>query len=216
MKKMFGKLLVVSVLMFMVSCEKAPVEVVVTEIPDPTDISYEIINVHTIKISWIDNSVGEAGFYIDKKVNDDAWQIKFANVAENIDEWTDDNVESNAVIRYRVYGYNSNYTTAMVTTPEIDTTFPAPSNLQITQADVHTFNLNWQDNSNGEEGFKLQRKIDDGDFVEIAVLAENVTTFTDDINLRNNFETVYINYMLFMELTNLLSLKTIQPSFLHR
>ncbi len=39
--------------------------------------------------------------------------------------------------------------------------------------------LEWTDNSTGETGFKIERKDDDGQFVQIATVAANQTTYTD-------------------------------------
>ncbi|KAA3659176.1 MAG: M6 family metalloprotease domain-containing protein [Calditrichaeota bacterium] len=55
----------------------------------------------------------------------------------------------------------------------------APSNLTVTLYQPATIELAWTDNATNEDGFKLERKEDDGEFVEIGILAANVTVFND-------------------------------------
>ena len=54
----------------------------------------------------------------------------------------------------------------------------APADLSAT-ATRSKVNLSWTDNSNGELGFLLQRKTEDGDFADLAVLNANTTSYTD-------------------------------------
>ncbi len=43
--------------------------------------------------------------------------------------------------------------------------------------------LTWNDNSSNEDGFRIERSSDNIEFVEIAVVGENVTTYTDNDSL---------------------------------
>jgi hypothetical protein len=57
----------------------------------------------------------------------------------------------------------------------------APSNLQITQNQNNSFKLTWEDNYNDEDGFKIDRKINEEAFqVAFATTYANQTTFIDD------------------------------------
>lgn len=46
-------------------------------------------------------------------------------------------------------------------------------------AEAATLRLAWSDNSNNEDGFKIERKSSGGSFVEVARVGANVTTYTD-------------------------------------
>lgn len=67
----------------------------------------------------------------------------------------------------------------------------APQNLQITPNSLTSITLAWQDNSTGEEGFKIDRKVNQGAWVvEFAKLNANQTSFTEDgLDLVNNVYT---------------------------
>lgn len=56
----------------------------------------------------------------------------------------------------------------------------APSNLRFTYNSPTSITLNWNDNSNNETGFKIERKIGSGNFILIDSVGANVTTYTDN------------------------------------
>ena len=56
----------------------------------------------------------------------------------------------------------------------------APSSLAVTSSSSTQISLSWTDNANNETGFKIERKIGPrGNFVQIATVGANVTTYTD-------------------------------------
>jgi hypothetical protein len=61
-----------------------------------------------------------------------------------------------------------------------DDNLTAPSNLTLQQIDLESIQLNWQDNSTAEEGFRIDRKIGENNWEDnYQILAENTTTFID-------------------------------------
>jgi formylglycine-generating enzyme required for sulfatase activity len=157
--------------------------------PEPTNLVYTKETLSTIRLNWADNSYGEEGFKIDKKVGTQDWISSFASVGENITTWTDTNAEINEYLQYRIYGYKGLNLTESVSTEIIDNTIPAPTALSIVQNNVHTFTLYWTDNSLGEDGFRIERKIDEGEFTEIATVTE--TNYVDDSVAKKGYGTVY-------------------------
>lgn len=61
-----------------------------------------------------------------------------------------------------------------------NTSMPAapPSNVAVA-VEANVVTITWQDNSNGETGFAIDRKQGDADFVELVVLQPNATSYTD-------------------------------------
>jgi hypothetical protein len=55
----------------------------------------------------------------------------------------------------------------------------APSNLEAQVISPTEVKLTWKDNSNNEDGFKIERKTLDGEWSEIATVGANVTTYND-------------------------------------
>ena len=56
----------------------------------------------------------------------------------------------------------------------------APTNLRFTVNSPNSITLNWNDNSDNETGFKIERKVGSGDFVLLESVGANITTYTDN------------------------------------
>jgi hypothetical protein len=132
------------------------------DFPSPTDLSYTKPDIKTVSLLWTDNSSGEEGFRIDKKVGTAEWQLSFAAVAANVTSWSDTSAEINQNIEYRIYAYKGSNSSSSLTTPSIDTTFPVPTNLSTTQVSITEAIISWTDNSIGEEKFEIERKLSIG------------------------------------------------------
>ncbi|MCF7920266.1 MAG: formylglycine-generating enzyme family protein [Candidatus Cloacimonetes bacterium] len=159
--------------------------------PAPGDLQYEKLAVNRIKLTWDDNSVGGAGFVIDKNV-DGVWTLGYAQVSGDILAWIDETANINCGLQYRIYAWSGENTSNSLTSGLIDNTFPVIENLSIEQVNVHTFQLNWeQDHIIGEDGFLLERSIDDGIYIQIADLPADTDEFLDDINVRDSVGTVH-------------------------
>ena len=170
----------------------------------PSNLTYSILAINKIQLMWTDNSTGEEGFKIDKKVDDGNWQSSYGTTAENATQWTDNNADINQNIKYRVYAYGQNHYSGFIETDEIDNIFPAPSNLILEKPDNSKIKLTWNDNSVGEQGFYIDKKIGELDWqINYTQVDSNATSFIDDIEqpcgtfsyrVRAYYETEYSAY----------------------
>jgi len=55
----------------------------------------------------------------------------------------------------------------------------APTNLQIQSVDYNKIDLKWQDSSNFERGYKIERKVEGGSYSQIATVSSDITSYTD-------------------------------------
>ncbi|MEE8186210.1 MAG: PQQ-binding-like beta-propeller repeat protein [Nitrososphaerales archaeon] len=62
-----------------------------------------------------------------------------------------------------------------------DVEFPPPIDLTLTKISLTEIQLNWSDNSDFEDGFKIERKEGESEFKEIAMVESNITTLEDRI-----------------------------------
>jgi len=155
----------------------------VATFPPPYNLEYERIAIDKIKLTWQSKTSNVAGFKIDKKVGSADWQVEIATLDPNQTWWIDENAEINEILQYRVYGFSEEYISSYVTTDEIDNTFPAPSNLTLTKIDEDIVKISWQDNSQGEFGFYIDRKVGMSDWVNgYASVDSNQTTLLDNIS----------------------------------
>ena len=148
--------------------------------PSPDSLQYQHLTISSIQLIWDDNSNGEEGFKIVKKVGSTPWDSVHAFVGEDEEEWTDENAEINEILQYRVYAFSGNNNSTSIETGEIDNTFPAPTNLLITQTSFTSCELNWNYSGFGdEEGFKIERRLSGGSWSQIAVLDISDTNYED-------------------------------------
>jgi len=135
-----------------------------------------------IELSWKDNSDNESGFKVERAARgEDYKQIK--TVGANTESYLDKDLAENRTYCYRVRAYNSAgsspYTTERCATTSQAATPKAPFNLMLKVISPNQIDLSWQDNSDNEEGFKLERKLVNGKFAQIATVKANVTKYQD-------------------------------------
>ena len=155
-----------------------------TNIPPPTNPSLEKLSDVSYKLTWTDNSIGEQGFRIDRKTGDADWVIAYAEVPENTTEFIDENVfrgkRTSLDVQYRVYAFYENHESAKAQTGTQAQLTP-PGNLSVTVNNPNSVTLNWQDNSTGEEGFMIDRKVNENAWeTSYASTPANHTTFIDE------------------------------------
>jgi len=63
--------------------------------------------------------------------------------------------------------------------PDADLDDLAPSNIEFELLDINNLQISWKDNSANEEGFIIERKTYEGNWIEIGIAAENITSFID-------------------------------------
>jgi len=135
-----------------------------------------------INVFWNDNSSDEQGFSVQRKVDSGTWS-SIAVTAQNINIYVDSSIEEGKSYQYRVRSYkaalNSAYTSSAVINvikTQVETLPQAPSQLTA-QLDNGVMNISWADNSDNESGFVLSRRIQNGSWEQLAVLAMNVTNY---------------------------------------
>ncbi len=154
--------------------------------PSPSNLTYQKLNISAIQLNWTYNSYGEDGFKIDKKVGENDWQVEYGIVNETTLEWIDVNAEINQILKYRIYAYSGGNTSDFTETEEIDNSIPIPTNLNGTPIDVSQIDLTWTDNSIGEDGFRIEQKEDEGDYVEIGTTSQN-NYVASNLNLDSDY-----------------------------
>jgi hypothetical protein len=135
-----------------------------------------------IVLSWSDNSTNETGFEIWKRVyGSTAGYTLISTVGQNVTEYTDTDIKPGVQYTYMVRafigstGIFSSYSNAVNAGLGV---VNAPLNLRYSIVSSSEIELTWQDNSNNESGFKIERKIgDDGDWTETASLPSNSQSY---------------------------------------
>jgi len=153
------------------------------EFPKPSELQLEQLSIDQINLTWKDNSDGEDGFKIDRKIGSNDWEVVFATVGPNTTTYFDNNAVPNETNLYRVYAYKSDNHSAQIQSSQT-IYFPSPTDLEIEQLTLAKIKLTWKENIIGEEGFVIDRKYEDNDWEEnYTTVDKDITTFTDESTL---------------------------------
>lgn len=137
----------------------------------PTNLRTTAVDSSRIQLNWNDNSNNESGF----KIYDGGTLI--ATVGANVVSYTATGLAANSYHCYQIHAYNSlgnsSWTDwSCATTPSSGQPPAAPSNLRAAALDSTRIQLNWNDNSSNEAGFKIY---DGGTLV--ATVGTNTATY---------------------------------------
>ena len=104
MKKLLISLFVLSAALLYVSCEddSGPD----TSLSTPSGLAVTSNTDSTVVLSWVDNSSAEAGFKIDRSVEETTGFANIGSVGPDITTYTDRSVKQTTTYYYRVYGYD--------------------------------------------------------------------------------------------------------------
>lgn len=150
----------------------------------PSDHSAIAVSSSQINLAWTDNSNNEDGFKIERST-DGVIFSQIATVSPNITIFGNIGLSPSTMYYYRIRAYNSignsaYSNTAQATTSATPITIPSdPSNLTATTVSSIQINLNWTDNSDNEEGFKIERSTDGVNFAQITTVTANTTSYNN-------------------------------------
>lgn len=148
----------------------------------PTDLTIIQPDEETVKLTWIDHCYGEQGYNIDRKIADNDWERRIADLPEDAVSFTDQSVLYSDAL-YRIYAYFEDEQSPALEDTVI-ATLAAPSDVNITKPDITKICLSWNDNSNDETGFRIDRRIGMGIWEEnVATTGTDSTSWIDDITL---------------------------------
>lgn len=156
-----------------------------TAIPDaPSGLTATVISCSEVSLSWTDNSINETNFIVERKLEGEDYQVIAGTIAANTTTYSDSNVEEGKKYYYRVKATNVNGDSAYsgevsIVVPPCGYPPAAPSNLAVTAASTTEIQVNFKDNSDNEDGFKIERKEPGGTYELIAVLSANTTSHKD-------------------------------------
>jgi formylglycine-generating enzyme required for sulfatase activity len=156
---------------------------------DPSDFDVEEISDKSYRLTWTDNSIGEEGFVVLRKVSDDLEWDTLGFTAPNVTSFIDTNVfssPSKEYFNYRVEAYYQGYFTYSKTETVL-AKMDSPSNISFESIALDIVKITWQDNSDGEDGFVVRRSIDGNAFEELARVSDSQlidSTFTPNSHIK--------------------------------
>ena len=126
--------------------------------PAPTALELQALTPVVVQLSWQANCDIEDGYRIDKRTGSEEWQVSYGTVGPDTEIWNDTLTVFDACVGFRVYAYVGSVVSGSLTVYHIPE-FPPPADLQAVEVSDTEIVLSWQDNSTGEDGFKIDRRI---------------------------------------------------------
>ena len=158
----------------------------INPIPDsPSSLQATVLSSSQIILTWTDNSDNESGFKIERKEGTGGSWAEIKDISSNTANYTDAGLACETTYYYRVKSYNdegnSDYSNeSNAKTQTCPTSIPsAPSNPQAAVVSASEINLSWTDNSNNEDGFKIERKVEGGTYSQFGAVGSGVTAYHD-------------------------------------
>jgi hypothetical protein len=116
-----------------------------------------------VSLSWQDNSSDETGFAVERKQGSAGSWAQIGTTSAGAPTFQDTSVTCGATWSYRVRATNASGSSAAsneatVTTSPCSAPPAAPSWLRVTAVSATQLHLQWDDNSNNESGFRIERK----------------------------------------------------------
>ncbi len=130
-------------------------------------------------VNWTDNSSYEDGYTVERKLEGESFTV-LSNTPPNVTSIIDSTILIDETYTYRVKATSSEGDSeySYERTVAISFFFDPPENLTLTQDDETTISLAWGYRLNAE-GYVIERKVDDGEYVILTTIPAGVTSFTD-------------------------------------
>ena len=152
----------------------------------PSSLAATAASSSQINLSWADNSNNEDGFRIEQCQGAGCTNFtEITTVGTNVVSYSNTSLTASTTYQYRVRAYNSGGNSAYSNVASATTSAPtppaAPANLMATAASGSQINLSWADNSNNEDGFRIEQCQGAGctNFTEITTVGTNVVSYSN-------------------------------------
>ncbi|MBN1127347.1 MAG: fibronectin type III domain-containing protein, partial [Chitinispirillaceae bacterium] len=149
----------------------------------PSNLTAYAFSWNLVSVYWYDNSWNEDGFYIERSLSESGPWTEIAQVGPDTYYYSNYDLAGNTTYWYRVRAFNSAGISAYSNIGSVTTLVPnppaAPSNLTAVSVMPTQVSITWQDNSDNEIDFHIERAEQGGEFTLIGVMYSGYTSYTD-------------------------------------
>ncbi len=148
----------------------------------PSDFTGEALGAFEVGLSWVDDSFNEQGFHLERRTGADGEWGEIAVEGPGATAYRDGGLESETVYGYRIRSCNevgcSDYMGPLsLTTPEAPPASPA--GLSASSQGSSQIDLAWQDQSDNEDGFRVERRLEGASWTTIVETGSNATAYSN-------------------------------------
>lgn len=145
----------------------------------PSGLTAVVQSTSQVKLTWTDNAVNEAAFEVYRSTSG-AGYVLVATLGADVKTWTDAGLDPSTAYAYQVRAVNTVGASAFSNTASTRTSAStAPTRLTASAISASRIDLSWADQSDNETIFKVFRSTDGVNYVKVADLAADVTSFSD-------------------------------------
>lgn len=146
----------------------------------PSNLTVIEITKNSTTLSWTDNADDETGFIIERKTGSGSF-YEINTLGANVTTYSNTSLSANTTYHYRVKAYNtsgdSGYSNVVsITAGDVPS---APTDLRVTTVFGTGVTITWIDNATNELGYRIERKTGTGNYIQVAVVGANVTTYSN-------------------------------------
>lgn len=143
----------------------------------PSSLDVDNITEASMRLNWLDNSTNETGFEVERSLTAGSGFVRITTVPADVTTFNNIGLDQHTTYYYRVRAVNASGQSAYSNVISGTTLLllpDAPSNIAFTLVTENSMTISWQDNSNNEENFEIQRSLTAGiGFVEIGTPADS-------------------------------------------
>jgi Secretion system C-terminal sorting domain/Cohesin domain/Bacterial Ig-like domain (group 2) len=153
----------------------------------PTGLNAVTIDYGKIYLTWLDNAVNETGYAVQRTTDTTASWSTITTLPANAVADSDKGLVDGTRYFYRVLASNGSGNSNPSNVSGATTPMIPPTGLAANQIVGEKIRRTWQDNSNSELGYYVERKLGStGTYVVIDSVGANVSTFTDSTGVPSN------------------------------
>lgn len=159
-------------------------------IPPPANFQITKNNFTSVTLYWTKPIEGAEGYKIERKYETTVWSELATTTAT---EYMDEDFEMNRTVSYRIFTLG-NSAQSIPAENQFNSSIPCPENLLLTPQSAGSLTLSWQYTSQGHEGFRIDRKVNN-DIWQVGyaqVLPTQLNYFETGLDLLSNTYTYRI------------------------
>ncbi|HWP98676.1 MAG TPA: stalk domain-containing protein [Syntrophomonadaceae bacterium] len=155
----------------------------------PTNLRSTCTGAGVVTLTWTDNSNNENGFTIERKSEGHSYDT-VASVPANTTTYEESQnttypIFPGEIYYYRIKAFTGNYLSSYsneLRVQVVDNAAPiAPTSLKLEPLYTCHLKLTWDDRSNNESGFKVERKMEGGQWQTVHTTYENITEYEQTV-----------------------------------
>jgi len=150
---------------------------------NPQNLLAATIELQGIQLEWKDKSNYEESYKIEKDNGNGFNEI--ADLSSNTESYFDTISglpDPPLQLAYRVKAAKPGLESEWISISTNYAGIGSPTNLEITNSSPSNFQIKWQDNSQIETGYSIERKKDEGNYSEIGLVGANISLYSDIIS----------------------------------